>query len=123
MTTCQRQNRGIPNIPCFVQAAVLREVEGKKQLCFQKRWKFKKPNGDVVIVRDLLEKISHWIVRFKEVGGTAMQYNPVHAALPWAAFTFLLQLAVSEVQLFGAMVSDCKCYQAMRSRGTLQHTA
>lgn len=92
----------------------MKEVEGKKQLCLQKRWKFKKPNGDVVIVRDLLEKISLWIDRFKEVGDTVVQYDPAHAALPWAAFRFLLQTAVSEVQLFGAMVSDCKCQQAMR---------
>ncbi|KAF4899121.1 Ankyrin-1 [Colletotrichum fructicola] len=64
------------------------------------------PNGDVVIVRDVMEKIAGWVQRFKETADAAMQYDPAHAALPWAAFRFLLQTTVSEVQVFSAVVTD-----------------
>ncbi|KAI4199301.1 MAG: hypothetical protein LQ350_004683 [Teloschistes chrysophthalmus] len=82
---------------------VLQAAEEMKQLCMQKRWKYKKKNGEVVIVRDLCEKLIKWVNKFKEIGDVAVQYEPTHAALPWAAVRFLLQLSVNEVQTFGAM--------------------
>ena len=87
---------------------MLKELEAKKNLALRKRWKFKKPNGDVIVVRDVLEKTVRWINRFKETGDVIAQYDSAHLALPWAAFRFLLQTAVSEVQVFGAMVDDRK---------------
>lgn len=33
-----------------------------------------------------------WVNKFKEVVDVAIQYDPVHAALPWAAVRFLLQV-------------------------------
>lgn len=92
-----------------VQEAVLKEIETKRDLALRKRWKFKRSNGDVVIVRDVLEKITKWVNKFKDTGDVVAQYDPAHLALPWAAFRFLLQTAVSEVQVFGAMTDDCKC--------------
>ncbi len=87
---------------------MLKEIEAKKVLAVRKRWKFKKPNGDVIVVRDVLEKTVRWINRFKETGDVIAQYDSAHLALPWAAFRFLLQTAVSEVQVFGAMADDRK---------------
>ncbi|KAK1962711.1 hypothetical protein LY78DRAFT_695316 [Colletotrichum sublineola] len=86
--------------------AVLAEAEAKRTLSAQKRWKLKKPNGDTIVVRDVLEKIVGWVQRFKETGDTIVQYDPGQAALPWAAVRFLLQIAVSEVQLFAALADD-----------------
>lgn len=59
-------------------------------------------------MRDVLEKITGWVQRFVATGDTVVQYDPGHAALPWAAVRFLLQIAVSEVQMFGALVDDCE---------------
>jgi hypothetical protein len=42
-----------------------------------------------------MEKIIFWIDRFKDVGDNAVQYDPGHAALPWAAIRFILQAAVN----------------------------
>ncbi|KAL8790515.1 MAG: hypothetical protein Q9195_006346 [Heterodermia aff. obscurata] len=86
--------------------ATLKEIEAKKDLAIRKRWKLKKPNGDIIVVRDLLEKIARWIYRFKETGDVIAQYDPAHLSLPWAAFRFLLQISVSEVQVFGAMADN-----------------
>jgi hypothetical protein len=86
--------------------AVLREAKNKKQICLRKRWKFQKPNGETVIIRDLLEKIADWVNRFKEIGDIAVQFDPTNASLPWAAVRFLLQATVNDIQLFGALVND-----------------
>lgn len=77
-------------------------------LSLRKRWKYTKPNGDTIIVRDVLEKIVRWIEKFKDTGDIIIQYDAGHAALPWAAVRFLLRIAVSEVQLFAVLVEDCK---------------
>lgn len=87
---------------------MLKEIEAKRDLAVRKRWKFKKPNGDVVVVRDVLEKTARWINRFKETGDVIAQYDSAHLSLSWAAVRFLLQIAVSEVQVFGAMADDRK---------------
>jgi hypothetical protein len=41
---------------------------------------------------DLFGKVIKWIDLFKQVRDTAVQYDPVHAALPWAGVRFLLQV-------------------------------
>lgn len=71
---------------------VLEAVEKKKLLCLQKRWKYTRRNGEVIILRDLLEKVVVWVNKFKQVVDVAIQYDPLHAALPWVAIRFLLQV-------------------------------
>lgn len=58
----------------------------------KKRWRFKRISGDEVILRDVFEKIVTWVNKFKDFGDIAMQYDPGHAALPWAGVRFLLQV-------------------------------
>ncbi|MCJ1269051.1 hypothetical protein MMC22_008939 [Lobaria immixta] len=95
---------------------VLEAVEKKKQLCLRKRWKYKKSNGEVIILRDLLEKVMVWVNKFKEVVDVAIQYDPVHAALPWAAVRFLLQLGIDENQTFGSMLEGVEYVSNLISR-------
>lgn len=56
-------------------------------------WSFTR-NGKKVIVRDVLAKVAKWVNHFKEVGDIAVQYDPVHAALPWAGVRFLLNVSI-----------------------------
>ncbi|RDW68744.1 uncharacterized protein DSM5745_08504 [Aspergillus mulundensis] len=49
-------------------------------------------SGEKVIVRDLFAKVAKWITRFKELGDVAVQFDPVHAALPRAGVKFLLKV-------------------------------
>ncbi|KAL8777527.1 MAG: hypothetical protein Q9194_002505 [Teloschistes cf. exilis] len=63
------------------------------KLCTQRCWKFKKRNGEIIIVRDVIEKIIARLEKFVAVGDAAMQYDPVHAAPAWGAFRFILQFA------------------------------
>ena len=72
---------------------ILEAVEEKKELCLQKRWKYRRANGETVILRDVLGKMVRWVSKFQEVGDNAVQYDPVHAALPWAAVRFILKVS------------------------------
>ena len=36
------------------------------------------------------DRLVGWITKFKEIGDIAVQYDPVHAALPWAGVRFIL---------------------------------
>ena len=71
---------------------ILGIVKRKQEICKQKRWKYIKHSGEEVLLHNVFAKISRWINRFKEVGDNAMQYDPYHAALPWAAVRLVLQV-------------------------------
>lgn len=60
-------------------------------MCDQEKWKFN-VGGKVINLRDRAEKILEWVDKFKQIGDIAIQYDPVHAALPWAGIRFLLQV-------------------------------
>lgn len=71
----------------------LRELtERSRQECINKRWRYTRKSGETIIFVDLFSKVIKWIDLFKQVGDTVVQYDPVHAALPWAGVRFLLQV-------------------------------
>ena len=71
---------------------ILAEIQQKKEACIERRLKYKRKNGEFVVLYDVYEKMVKWVNKFKEVGDIAMQYDPGHAALPWAAVRFFLQV-------------------------------
>ena len=74
-------------------SAVRSMVEGKLNKEKGKLWKVKF-RGEEVVLRDVGTKILHWVDKFKQIGDTIVQYDPGHAALPWAGFRFLLQVGL-----------------------------
>lgn len=84
---------------------ILEAAKSKKAEALEGRWKFTH-NGQTYIVRDYLEKIIVWVEKFKIVGDQAIQYDPAHAALPWACVRFFLQAAVDSVKTFGMMMEN-----------------
>jgi len=56
-----------------------------------KDWKIQF-KGEEIVMRDVGMKILRWLDRFKEIGDIIAQYDPGHAALPWAGFRFLLKV-------------------------------
>lgn len=70
----------------------LRTAAKKKQAdCANRRWKFEL-NGRQIVLRDVAEKIIVWVDKFKQVGDIAVNFDPVHASLPWAGIRFLLEV-------------------------------
>jgi hypothetical protein len=67
------------------------EMTGKsRDACREKGLKFKL-GEKTFVVRDLADKILSWVEKFKQIGDITMQYDPGHAALPWAGIWILLQ--------------------------------
>lgn len=95
---------------------ILSSVREKQNVCLQKRWVFKKGSGESLVVRDLIDKIAVWVGKFIKVGDVAVQYDTTHAALPWAAVRFLLQLTLSDAQIFGAMAEGVETVSRLISR-------
>ncbi|KAF2838813.1 hypothetical protein M501DRAFT_934397, partial [Patellaria atrata CBS 101060] len=87
-----------------VLAELHAEVEKAKQKSIDTRWKYTRKSGETVIIRDVFAKIIRWIDIFKQIGDVAIQYDPGHAALPWAGIRFVLQIAVNDFKKFEAVI-------------------
>ncbi|KAF2796410.1 hypothetical protein K505DRAFT_415804, partial [Melanomma pulvis-pyrius CBS 109.77] len=72
------------------------DAEKLRQRSVESRWKYTRKSGETVIIRDVFEKIVRWVDTFKQIGDVAVQYDPAHAALPWAGIRFLLQVTVND---------------------------
>lgn len=99
-----------------ILALVLEVAEERRATSLRKRWKFKRSNGEIIIVRDVLEKIVSWVDKFKTVGDVAAQFDPISVSLPWAAFRFLLTVTVNDVQQYGAMIHDLEAIARIITR-------
>ncbi|KAG9500543.1 hypothetical protein J7337_009024 [Fusarium musae] len=76
-----------PNATATEQIDALIEQTTKKQKDFEKsNHKFRK----------YFDKIIHWLDKVKGIGDVVSSFDPVHAALPWAAFRFALQAVLAE---------------------------
>ena len=69
-------------------------IRKKQHECEEKSYKFCF-QGKEIILRDVAEKTVFWLNKFKDVGDIAVNFDPVHAALPWAGVRFLLQVLTS----------------------------
>lgn len=67
-------------------------IREKQALSNQKQWKLKRKDGREIVLRDVFNKITDSIVKFKEVGDVLVQYDPAHTAIPWAVVRFVLQV-------------------------------
>jgi len=68
-------------------------VEERKKECKARQWELKRSKGkDAIVLRDVFSKISTWLQKLVEVGDVAVNYDPGHAALPWAGIRFLLKV-------------------------------
>ncbi|OAL55020.1 hypothetical protein IQ07DRAFT_608823 [Pyrenochaeta sp. DS3sAY3a] len=78
-----------------ILAELLSSAEKCKQKFLDSRWKYTRKSGETVIISDLFGKIVRWIDSFRQIGDIVMQYDPAHAALPWAGVRFVLQIVVN----------------------------
>ncbi|KAA8894561.1 hypothetical protein FN846DRAFT_786170, partial [Sphaerosporella brunnea] len=103
----------------------MEEKEGKS-------WKIKF-RGDEIVLRDVGMKILGWVDKFKDIGDIVVQFDPVHAALPWAGFRFLLKLCLDKQEtvdeiLIGlektaCIIDRCKIYELLYLNGVSPSSA
>lgn len=104
------------------------ETERSRRKSVESRWKYTRKSGETVIIRDIFKRIIWWIDIFKQVGDVVVQYNPMHAALPWAGIRFVLQIAVSDSNKLSAVVeglvriAECICRYAVIEGFYIQRT-
>ncbi|KAF3064541.1 Vegetative incompatibility protein HET-E-1 [Daldinia childiae] len=91
--------------PLATLTDVLKATNEKKDECIKKRWKVTL-KGRTIILRDVLEKIAVWVDKFLMFGDIAIQYDPVSAALPWAAVRLIMKATVNDVETFGYVLQS-----------------
>ena len=100
---------------------LLAAAREKREMCLKSQWEFEF-RGQAINLRYQADKIISWLAKFKEVGDIAIQYDPGHAALPWAGIRFLLQVgpAHQPFPIFGTHRS-LDVYSGARSDGVTSH--
>ncbi|CAH0044206.1 unnamed protein product [Clonostachys solani] len=78
--------------------------KAKQAQCESKQWVVKIGSRHVN-VRHAFSRMVDWLDKFKAFGDMAMNVDPVHAALPWAAFRFILQSFITEREQMGYIVA------------------
>lgn len=86
------------------------------------RREIRRKSGKPLILRDLYAKIVTCINKFKAIGDIVVQYDPAHAALPWAAVRFVLQAAVSEQELYTSMLEGLEYVSEVITRSAWMET-
>ncbi|KAI0439524.1 ankyrin repeat-containing domain protein [Xylaria telfairii] len=99
-----------------VLEAVLKTAEQKREICLRRKWRFTLPIGQVVIVREVVEKITSWIQSFIAAGDLATQHDTSSAALPWAAVCFLLRISISDTQVESDVALDLETVSRLIAR-------
>lgn len=80
-----------------------------------------------MLVRDVVDKVVGWLDKFKAIGDIVVSSDPIHAALPWAAFRFLLMAAGQDSARMGAVLviletvigilGRCEIYEGLYLKG------
>lgn len=76
---------------------LLKAVAEKQRVSIERQWRYTKRNGEVVLIRDMFQKVVDWVKKFREVGDAVAQYDPAHLSLPWAGIRLLLQVGEHHV--------------------------
>jgi hypothetical protein len=84
---------------------VLDQTARSRDACRERGLKFKF-GEKTFVVRDLADKILSWVEKFKEIGDIAVQYDPGHAALPWAAIRLVLQACPPFIGSLTTLIAD-----------------
>ena len=93
--TLPQKERNLLNVTSVDRLKILNEVKDAaleaQDQCARKQWRIKW-NGREVVLRDLAGKLIVLIDQFGSILDLVVQYDPVHAALPWAAFRLILKV-------------------------------
>jgi hypothetical protein len=85
---------GARNCSCSCQDLLdqLRKLAAEKQaLAVAKGWKVRFRGRDYKL-RAVAGNMAAWLRRYQGIGDVAVSFDPVHAALPWAAVRFIFQV-------------------------------
>lgn len=87
----QESLRSVDKIDVLTEVKVA--AEKQRDLSIAKRWKIGR-----VVIRDVFEKILAWVDKFVKICDIVVQFDPVHAALPWACIRTILMVIVFQTR-------------------------
>lgn len=87
---------------------VLKEAQAKRDSALRERWRFKKKDGSVIILRDVFEKVVHWVSKYAQAVDVVANADPIHVGLPWAVVRFLLQVSLTEDHFLDPLLTGHK---------------
>ncbi|KAE9375999.1 hypothetical protein N431DRAFT_556282, partial [Stipitochalara longipes BDJ] len=102
-------NLNDPTVKTSIDDA-LKPAKLMQEHCKKKLWKYENKRGEVVILRDVFAKVVNAIDKFNEIGDIIVQYDPVHAALSWAA-TF--GAMVEGLELVSDLIPRCSLWEQL----------
>ena len=89
---------------------LLSTIDDTKQDFQRKQWRVHVgAKKEAIILRDVFSKIAAWVQKFVDVGDVATQYDPGHAALPWACIRFLLKASISNFEKAKIVMEGIEC--------------
>jgi hypothetical protein len=96
---------------------VFKEAEDAKNDRNAKKWRYTKDNGEVVVVREKLDRIVKALDTYAKIVDVAIQHNPEITALVWAGARFLLQVSVISFRATRSATKDTGVPQSRRKFG------
>ncbi|KAF8459964.1 hypothetical protein BDZ91DRAFT_457469 [Kalaharituber pfeilii] len=97
---------------------ILRVAKEAKEKAEAKSGKFKFGSMEIDLGQKM-QAIICWIDKFKTIGDIVIQYDPVHAALPWAGVRFILQMIVDRQESTEAALIGMDRITMLISQGTI----
>ncbi|KAF8241242.1 hypothetical protein K440DRAFT_411762 [Wilcoxina mikolae CBS 423.85] len=79
-----------PSVVDSIRTQLEQAMDSKRDRAWKIKWR-----GEDIVLRDIVMKTLQWVDKFKPIVDKIVQYDPVHTALPWAAFSFLLQVCLT----------------------------
>ncbi|KAK7531715.1 ankyrin repeat-containing domain protein [Phyllosticta citribraziliensis] len=98
---------------------IVAKVEEQQDQCLRRRWKTKGFKGREIVIRDVCAKFISSVKSFLAVVDTAVSFDPVHAAFPWAGIRFLLQFCMNSTEAFDAMIEGLEKASDIIARCTI----
>jgi hypothetical protein len=65
--------------------------------CHNNRWWFRFCDDDIIL-RNKAAKVLAWLDKFKQVGNVAVNFDPQHAALPWAGMRLFREISHEHIR-------------------------
>lgn len=89
-------------------------AEQKKQICVSRRWTLA-VGSTTISSKEKVDRVIAFLDKYKTLGSTVASADPIHAGLPWAGVSLLLQVAVSEKHQMDALMNGVALALSMKN--------
>ncbi|KAH8430511.1 uncharacterized protein LDX57_008173 [Aspergillus melleus] len=99
--------------------SVLLGAQKKQKECKDKQLKYRKRDGTEVELRQVFGRVVQRLVKFKAIGDSVAAVDSAHLAVPWAAISLVLQIAVSDIESYQTVFEGIEAFSSLVPRYAL----